>query len=343
MRIGRIAFLILLSASACLPAGLHAGAASIAPAEQPASFVRPEDRNAALAYWEHLGTIDAATEQKVRTLDFKALDEKEGVPAAFVEVTTDELWVKANGLVRASRLRKCNFEINYEAGVAALLPHLSRMRLGGTILRAFARRSALEGNPARVGEYLAAMVRMGRHAADEPILISTLVGMAIANAAMDEIEVLVRSGRLSPESRAEVLLALRSLPAKDPMGLRGAIEGERDVFLPWIDRVADDAKAIKELGAMLAQDERRGEFDALAAKGAAAIREDAARARAPYELVLGAWDLPDARERVEQIGTGVEKGEFGVLAKLLTPSYLKMIDNSRKFNARLAATVELLN
>ncbi|MBM4108658.1 MAG: hypothetical protein FJ255_07570 [Phycisphaerae bacterium] len=342
MRRTRPALLMLLAATSGVPAPLNA--AGPARAEQPANYVKPDDRNAALAYWEHLGTIDAATEQKLRALDWKALDEASGgVPAALVEVTTDDLWVKAHGLVRASRLRKCNFELNYEAGPGALMPHLARMRLGGTILRAFARRAALEGNPARVGEYLAAMVRVGRHAADEPILISTLVGMAIANAAMGEAESLLRAGRMSPESRAEVLAALRDLPPRDPMGLRAAIEGERDVFLPWIDRASDDEKTMKELGAMLSQDERRGEFDALAAKGPAAVREDVAKAREPYALVLEAWDLPDARDRIEGIGARVEKGEFGVLARMLTPSYLKMVDNDRKFKGQLAATIDRLD
>ncbi|MCL4222288.1 MAG: hypothetical protein KJZ65_13065 [Phycisphaerales bacterium] len=316
-----------------------------APA-QPANFVKPEDRNAAILYWQHLSTIDRETSEKLRAVDWEKIgDSVDGsvIPAWFTEDTA-ALHHTADGLVRASRLRKCNFETAYEEGLFALIPHLSPMRNGSRLLRLCARQAAVEGNGARSAEYIAAMVRMGSHAAEEPILIGSLVGMAITNQAMDEAESLLRAGVLDADSRLTIATTLRSLPKDDPGRSRYAITGERDIFLPWMARVSGDPATLREVGEMLSDEQGTGkaEFLALIEQGPEAIGSDLKQAAEAYTQIIGVWGQPDALQQLERINQRVAGGEFGVSAKVLAPSFTRAGETDQKFRTRLTNVIRSL-
>lgn len=100
-------------------------------------------------------------------------------------------------LRRAAARDTCRFERDWtRPSLDMLLPELSSMRQAARLLVLQARRAAADG---RVTEALGDVVRIGqigRHAAGEPILISSLVGLAIDAMAVDTLaEVLPKLGK----------------------------------------------------------------------------------------------------------------------------------------------------
>lgn len=347
---------LVLSAGLACVATAPASNASAASAmvEQPINFVKPEDRNAAIRYWQHLGTLDPETTEKLRNIDWDAIGDSldpDVIPEWLAEeqgsgriVMKSGLQVCADGLVDTSKMQRCNFETAYENGIFALIPHLSPMRNGARLLRASSRVSMVAGEPEQAAEYVASIVRMAHHASEEPILIGALVGIAMSNTALDETESLLRTGELTPEAKNIILRTLDSLPKDDPMNARAAIAGERDIFLPWIDRVADDGKTLKEVASMIVGEDESTQkaFLALIDRGPEAIRADLSRAREPYTLVIEAWNKPDANVQLEQISRRVADAQFGALAQVLVPSFVKVGETDRKFMSRLQAVIEEL-
>lgn len=345
---------LALAAGLACAALAPAWAVSSAPAtsEQPTNFVKPEDRNAAIRYWQYLSTIDKDASEKLRDIDWEKIGDSldpADTPVWFRSGDDSDLYFPlfkhtADGLVEASKMPMCNFETAYEEGVFAIIPHLGPMRNGARLLRVAARAGMVEGKPEQAAEYVAAIVRMAHHASEEPILIGSLVGIAMTNAAMDETESLLRTGKLTPDARRIILKALKGLPTDDPMNARSAIAGERDIFLPWIDRVAGDGKTLHEVASMIAADDDSTlkAFLELIDRGPEAVRADLIRAREPYSLAIEAWNKPDAAERLEQIRHRVTAGDFGALAQVLFPSFVKTAETDRKFQARLQAVVEAL-
>lgn len=339
--------LMLSAGLACAaPAATASVASTLSAFEQPANFVKPEDRNAAILYWQHLSTIDSNTIEKLREVEWETIGdsvEASTIPAWFTERDT-ALHSTADGLVRASRMRQCNFETAYEEGIFALIPHLGPMRNGSRLLRLCARQAAVEGDSAKSAEYIAAMVRMGTHAAQEPILIGSLVGIAITSQAMDETESLLRAGALDDQARKILIAAFKALPKDDPGRAKYAITGERDIFLPWMDRVADNAATLREVGAMMSDEQGSGkaEFMELVQQGPAAIRADLERAADAYTQIIDVWGDPDALTQLEQINQKVSRGEYGIAAKVLAPSFTRAAETDQKFRTRLSEVLKSL-
>lgn len=318
---------------------------------QPSSFVKPEDRNAALRYWQVLGPLGRNLDEKIRGVDWDSVGNAVGadkMPESFTAIFSDDhdgalARNAAAELVSISRMRVCNFEVNYEDGPNALLPHLGRMRIGARLLRVYARDAANQGMPEQAGERVAAIVRMGEHSSREPILICSLVGVAIVMTGLEEAQSLHRAGVLNGAARREITAAIEGLDDKDPAGIRRAIEGERDIFLPWIERLAADPEGLKQIGGLVStDDEHKAEIDALLAKGRDAVLADVRRAREPYDLMLAAWGGPDAASVRTDVERRVEAGEFGVLARSLTPAFGRMIDSDRKLREQIAQTLMMM-
>lgn len=352
---GRSLPALMLSAGLACAATAPASTASAALAmvEQPANFVKPEDRNAAIRYWQYLSMIDNDATEKLREVDWDAIGDSldpADMPAWYHSGDADadlyfpQLKSVADGLVETSRMSRCNFETAYENGIFALIPHLGPMRNGARLLRVAARVSMVEGKPEQAAEYVAAIVRMAHHASEEPILIGSLVGIAMTGTAMDEAESLLRTGKLTSQARRTILNAFEKLPTDDPMNARSAVAGERDIFLPWIDRVAGDGKTLNEVASMIVGEDESTQkaFLDLINRGPEAVRADVKRAREPYTMVIEAWDQPGAPERLEQINHRVANGDFGALAQVLFPSFVKTAETDRKFQARLEAVKESL-
>jgi hypothetical protein len=187
---------------------------------------------------------------------------------------------------------------------------------------------------------------MGAHATKDHLLISSLVGVAIANAAADEAEAELGSGLLTGGAKESIAAGFKPLTGNDPFAVKAAIRSEQKVFTGWIMERYRGADAGKRAAAeLLGMMEGGGPSDA--GKAIAPMNEQQLHAALElvnpyYELALAAWDAPDASERLKKLGERVEAGEFGPMAKILAPSLARARENDRKASERVATVVKRL-
>lgn len=319
-----------------------------------AQEVKPEDRNAAIRYatiaYTHLPDLFAKTgDVDMTKVGFDAA----ALPADF-KAALDAL--KADGgetvrqVMEATKLRKCDFEPPWEQGVEVLLPHLGKMRTYTRLLRADARRLEIEGDADAAAERLAAMVRLARHATNDHILISALVGTAIGNAAMLETEDALAAGRLTRSARATVLAAISTLDSDDPFAIKPALRGEQRWILEWVKatfRGPDAGKKLVATGYLSPGESDRSSktlaaIQAISNMNEKQLHEAADRATQYYDKTISVWSKPDAAEQLKSAEADLERGEFGHIAQVFAPAVTKAFDASRKAESRITALKQKL-
>lgn len=274
--------------------------------------------------------------------------------------------------IRGSRAPRCDFQIQYELGPLALLPHLVGMREGVRALRVDARRLASAGDATGSAERLAAIVRMAAHLRSDRVLISSLVAMAMTNVAVEEIDDQLDAGRLPPEARRSIADAFVGLGGDDPFAVKSAmIHGERDALVGWVKRtfhgpaagadlistgvtaalVMAEPPAAPQTSPVLVPppgpvpspqatpiDHDRIERE-IAPMDEGALHGDADRLWPFYGQAVAAWDGPDAHARLVELSAKLDRGEFGVLAHVLAPNVVKTYQSNVKARAEVARIV----
>ncbi len=138
----------------------------------------------------------------------------------------------ALGIVKmAARREHCDWDppIREQPGVfAILLPEIQELRQIGLLLALQARLQIAEGHTAEAVDTLSTGFALARHTADCPFLVCGLVGLAISNIMLDEVDALIQSPHCP-----NLYWGLTALP--DPLiDFRPAFEMERDsVFLEF--------------------------------------------------------------------------------------------------------------
>lgn len=296
----------------------------------PTWATKPEDRNAALAYLSAIIEFPAPVRDAVRELDWTAMGaelDAAKLPQAFADTVklyrdNSNHWSETTA-VAASR-QKCAFELSYENGFGMLMPQLSSLRNLARGLRFEARLLATEGKYDEAAARLATTLRIGAHATNDRVLISSLVGVAIARVAVDETRILLAAGKVSPAAAAALREAVAFVKATDGFAARAAIETERDMFTEWFRLALAQSDKTPEAVLDLLGEQRNDEVAAkLRAMSADELRADTNRAQGAYTDVAAAWDQPDAAARLEVINTAVARGEYGFVASLLMPSFVK--------------------
>lgn len=271
-------------------------------------------QNAALLYFQAWQSVPQATLERVvnERADAKVLLEHEALVA---------------GLLRAAETEHCDWGLQYQQGLKALVPHVGLMRKTARIIAADAERlmKAEAKDAGEVSRRLGALVRMSNQLRVDRILISTLVGIAINRLAGATIDPWLDDGTLPMETAQACLNAYRSLPKDDPFGVELGIAGERDWLLSWVRSTYKGEHAGREFA-----DEMASFVDVTAAGPVAKQRleeldeaEFAAELErlAPYYgAALKAWNEADASARLESLAEKVTRGEFGSAAPFLAPS-----------------------
>jgi hypothetical protein len=295
--------------------------------------VAPSDRNAAIVYWKGWSL---ASEEAMRTdIDWAAIGsnlDPAKMPESFMhgasEIQTRRDSVQT--LIQASRLTKCDFELAYEDGFALLLPHIGKMRGGARYLRIDARRLMMENKGQEAAGHIAAMFRMSQQLKNDGVLISSLVGMAIASIAIDEGTVLIDSGRLKASEASELREAVKSVMQPDAFGVRACVAGEGELLRGWIAGKFSGKSAGADLLKMMdfaleapASDQANAATEAVRAMDASALNADIATLLKGYSDVNAAWTATDAEKKIEQIAERSSNGEYGHLAVLAFPSFAR--------------------
>lgn len=306
--------------------------------------VKPEDRNAALRYATIAYTTPAdlftkAGEADVSLAGFDLASAPEVFRAAVEAIKADSNDTVGQ-LIEASKLKKCDFEVATEQGVAALLPHLGKLRADARLLLVDARRLEMTGDADGAAERLAAMIRIARHAAGDRFIISSLVSMAICTLAIAEVDAAIDAGKLTPSARATVLAALNTLDKDDPFGVKPGIRGEQRGTLEWIKRSFRGDDAGRKLVATGYLDPALGGFmvssppqptpaaDAPGSKPPQANpAADAPKPKPPQASPVADAPKPKAQETTPDVESiaGMNEKELHAAADLASPVYDRLI------------------
>ncbi|MBL8999903.1 MAG: hypothetical protein JNK25_02060 [Phycisphaerae bacterium] len=325
-----------------------ASAAAMEFRPQPLYRVKPSERNAALKYWEASAGMSRELSTALGELNYEEI----GMTPESAE--KNEAWkaaLKAAGgsnageWLHASGYTRCDFEVRYEDGVGALLPHLGKLRSGARLLRFEARRAIIEGRPDDAARYLAALIRIGNHVCGDGFLISSLVGNAIVSMSMAEIREYAESGRMTASARESIQRGLDQIDEKDPMRIRAALVGEQTIMLDWIRVACTGPEAGAKLASLLFevqnQDDQgltevnRAIIEKLDESG---LAREVVQTEKAYQAMLDAWDSEDPDEACKAVAERMKRHEFGPLAAEICPSVARSRFVASRFEKDLKET-----
>lgn len=237
-------------------------------------------------------------------------------------------------IIAAAAIPDCDFELKYEDGFDLGLPHLSRMRDSARILCADARRSAQAGQIDDALQRLQAAYRMAAHLSNDRVLISSLVGVAMASAAHAQVAHLHESGAFTPAHVQAILAELQRINLDDPYNVRGSITMERDIARDWLKRKFTGETAARDfLSLMTAWDpDQPSEDPELTSLNQDAFYAQVDRAAEYYDELLSVWGEEDAQTKLAALNERLEAGEFGRVAIYMVPALGKLRESATRFS-----------
>lgn len=311
------AFLIV---AAGLLAGLPGPCATAAkPPATPAEVTGPT--NAALVYtraWLLLKPEDS--DRFTEAYSSEPGWVPDGATAALLEKNQPHVAM----VMRAASMPEVDWGIDYDQGFQALISHVTPLRRDARMLNADAARLALAGDPEGAAKRIAAMLRMAGQARQDGILISSLVGTAIAKSAAARATWMIDRGQMTPAAAGIVLEAARALLTDDPFGARSSIAAEGLVLLESSRRQYTGPDAGKRFAAIIAPGEQADEraLGQVEAMDGAGLMAALVRVERYYRDAVSVWDQPDAAQQLGAMAGNLEK--YGLMAPILAPSFTKV-------------------
>ncbi|MCC6321199.1 MAG: hypothetical protein IT438_07165 [Phycisphaerales bacterium] len=249
-------------------------------------------------------------------------------------------------MLRATQAPACDFGIEWSQGIGAMLPHLGYLRGSARILACDARRCIAEGRFDDASERIAAIYRMSRHVSGDGVLISGLVSVAIAGVANNLTYGQMSGTSMTVAGKELILREARRTLQPDAFGVKHGIDGERRWTSDWLRGFAKGPKA----GAMIAAqilplaspDEDATVADAIRKMTESEVGADLDKGAGFYTDVLAAWDRDDTKDRLKEIEAAMERGDYGVIAKVLCPALNKAHRSDEKARAEQDALVKKL-
>lgn len=312
-------------------------AAILALAGAHAALAVDSKDNAALRYWRAFALVDADKAEAVNTVGRDALGAAEFTltdETALGVIRDDDL---IDRLIGAADLPECDFAIEYERGIGALLPHLGPMRTGATALLLRARFDIAHGDQAHAAACIAAAIRSAEHIVGDGVLISSLVSASIIERTRPVVDAAVNSGHLNTEQRAVLLGAIERFERDDPFGVVSALRAETRMIAHWAETNLRGDNGAE----LLAQVSPDGD-----SKETARILEDLPNQVRLYELAMGKGvDAVEARDKaaLDALGAALREGAFGDLARIFIPSLHRTIDTMVRAESNLTAMRDALS
>ena len=228
------------------------------------------------------------------------------------------------------------YPLDFSAGFAMLLPHLSKLRDCARLLHADALFRAGSGDYATAIEDIMAGLKLGAAVAGEPILISQLVRIAMVTIASDGLQLAFEPGDLPPDAARDLMRLLAQSDHRDAFA--ASFAGEQTFGLQAFEDFLRDGGG----WAM-------GDASPLAGLGARLYASPVARPwfnmdEAAYAEVMDqfhdAVKLPfyEAKPLLDQIEQDVEDLP---LTRVLSRTLLPALARSCLSQARLEATLDL--
>lgn len=249
-------------------------------------------------------------------------------------------------LLRATRIPQADFGVEFSQGIKALLPNLGAMRACARILACDARRLMAAGDLDGACERIAAIYRMADHLSGAPVLISALVSVAVTSVGNSQVQVLLTDGRMTVAGKENLLQAVRIMSKPDAFGVKRGVRAERwwstDALRKQATGPDAGRKIVDELIPLMNLSPDSDEAKRLAGMTEQELSIEFDRAAAAYDLLIAAWDLPDAQARIGEIEKAIKAGEHGVMACHLIPTLSNAHRADIKARTEHAAVLERL-
>jgi hypothetical protein len=230
-------------------------AASTLRAETPASS------NAALGYWRAFSLVSAP---EADDAVWTKADEIAKGKAAWGDPGVAALVDKNAGayfeLHKASLRPSCDFGLAYEDGFEMLLPHLAKARQLSTLNLLRAARVEAAGSGEEAVEAWLDGLRMARHLASDPVLISQLVANLVFTQHLDALIRFVGRGDAAKAQLARIAEAVGGMPAYG-WDWGAAIQMEKDCsnsVMKTCLEAKDPKEAILQLASLVGPIDEKG-------------------------------------------------------------------------------------
>ncbi|MGP1346467.1 MAG: hypothetical protein ACTS3F_07355 [Phycisphaerales bacterium] len=341
---------------------IAASALAISMMGPAASAVDSKD-NAALKYWRALSLMTDEQSRALRGAVYSiteyGLEFDEGERVMEADELLDQMDLVIEMLVEGSQLTGCDFAVDWHKGIEALLPELSPMRNAARLLMLDASRELNSGDPEAAAERVATVLRMGEHVSQDPVLITSLVGLAMFRMAGDFAIAGERAGVWTEESRTTIAHALDRYHGEDPFRFIRSMRGEERWVGDWLEQRIDkewstpegfleDVRMFTEVVSIdpgpagggakapaadanrqsAMPEEPREIPDELRAIMESpdlreALKQEVELYRTAVRINTEAWNSPDALQRFERFERMLGEGEFGVLSQWMIPSFTR--------------------
>src|SRR5688572_5494617 len=187
--------------------------------------VKDAAANAAVQYWQGFSLLPTLDSEQERLVDNWHKVPIDAAAEKIISAAQPSLLY----LHRGSKVARCDWGLDPNDGIGLLLPHLAKGRQLGRLagLRARSRFERGEYDAAR--EDLVALLTLGRHVGQEPIMISVLVGNLIEGMAVDATA--TYAAKLKP-SAAKFATMYDGLP--NAATLTDVIAFEKQYMAKWL-------------------------------------------------------------------------------------------------------------
>lgn len=294
------------------------------------------------------------TQSNAALMYYRAWLDMDSEVQSTLQISDDSLSLAPNGvellersdetiesLLAASQMGNADWQVAYDEGPFAKLPHLGKMRTATKILAADALRCAQDAEPEQAAERVVALYRMSGQITKDRLLISSLVGMAIENLANDLTTQLIEDEQLGSEGAQRVLNAIQERGLEDRFSMRDAIVGEwrmiSEFLVSQLPKEQPGVWLIEGLG--LANDSEASKR-IMAMKRSEILRELGGFSQYHGD-VLAAWDADD-RDALQEAESRVESGAYGPVTELFGASMTRAFRSHQQFIAETQSLINLL-
>lgn len=209
----------------------------------------PRDWNAAVNYWQAFGLMPEWNEEEKKLNESLPADFSESLPAGVKELT-ERSGAALAALELATRVEKCDWQLDISQGLMLMLPHVQKARELARQSDLRARYRFSQGDSAGGVDDIRASLRLSRAIGKDQILISMLVQVAIERGAMNVAAAYLP--QLSETERKQLLDVCQQ--SRAGTALVDSLRMEKKVFGGWFK--AEFEKATAGKGA----EESAGEF-----------------------------------------------------------------------------------
>ncbi|HYE63686.1 MAG TPA: hypothetical protein VD997_16970 [Phycisphaerales bacterium] len=293
--------------------------------------------NAALAYFE---AWDMPTRKEFVRLNELAANvpepDKKIQPELRAALSEHSGYV--DSLLKAASIEHCDWGFGWSAGWGMLLPHLGWTRMSCRVLAADARRCMEDGSAIAAIERVRAMVRLGQHASEGPVLISSLVGIAIMQRGVTLTNELLDHHAFTPAQARMLLRVFEGIPREDLCHTRASIRKEREITVAWLLEKCRSAEPGLDYSRLMREMGMGASEWFVAGMTREQFERDLARAERYYHEIDRAWagELPQVR--LSELEEQLMELQHGLIACQMTPS----VGRAQKTVANLEKTLNKL-